>query len=90
MLTGRHWSAGTARPGGERNVKRERMFIVLKKLTILNNNYLTRIYRPEGVDQVQHGERHGEQAQQDVGNGQIGNQNVSCGQLYLASNNYQC
>ena len=37
------------------------------------------------MDQVQHGERHGEQAQEDVGQGHVGNQDVSCGQLYLAS-----
>ena len=43
-------------------------------------NSLTYLSRPQGpvvVDQIQHGERHGEQAQEYVGQAQVGNEDVA-------------
>ena len=47
---------------------------------------LTYLSRPQGpvlVDQVQHGERHSEQAQEDVGQGKVGNEDVASGLQHL-------
>ena len=43
----------------------------------MTENLLSRAQGPVVVDHVQHGERHGEQAEQDVSHSYVGNQNVA-------------